>query len=63
VDFAEIFQKKVVTTCQVEYFRISHIILTCFHCFLPANTIEKKLVELQFYQPSHILAIFKVSKQ
>jgi len=31
------------------FFRISHIIPTCFHCFLPANTTEKKIVELQFY--------------
>jgi len=50
VHFAESFQKNVVTTSQVEFFRSSHIIPICFHCFFPANTTEKKFVELQFYQ-------------
>ena len=49
MDFAENFQKNV-TTSKLNLFRISGIFLSCFDCFLPANTTEKKLVELhKFY--------------
>jgi len=47
--FSGNFSKNVVTASQVDFFRISRIFSTCFHGFLPANTTEKKLVELQFY--------------
>ena len=55
------FLKNVATASQVDFFRISRIFQTCFYCFSPANTIEKNLVELVLL--SHILAIFKVSRQ
>jgi len=49
--FAEMFQKNVVTTYQFEFFfEFLTLFRPVFIVFLPANTIEKKLVELQFYQ-------------
>jgi len=50
VHFAKIFQKNVVHTCKLNFFEFLAFFLTCFGCFLPANTTEKKLVELhKFY--------------
>jgi len=47
---------------KLNFFRISPIFPTCFHCFLPAIKIEKK-TRLITVLLSHILAIFKVSRQ
>jgi len=44
MDFAKIFQKNVITSKL--NFLISVFFLTCFGCFLPANTADKKLVEI-----------------
>jgi len=43
-------KKNIVTTTKLQFFRISGIFLTCFGCFLFANTAEQKHVDLQkFY--------------
>jgi len=45
MDCAKIL-KNHVTTSNLNFFRISGFFLTCFGYFLPANTTDKKLVEL-----------------
>ena len=45
------FFKKMLSSLLSLFFRISGIFPTCFGCFLPANAMNKKLVELwNFYQ-------------
>jgi len=41
------FSKNIVVTTKLQFFRISGIFLTCFGCFLPANTADQKHVDLQ----------------
>jgi len=44
------FSKNIVATTKLQFFRISRIFLTCFGCFLSANTADQKHVDLQkFY--------------
>jgi len=45
--FTKRFPKNVNTTSKFKFFRISGIFLTCFDCFLPADTADKKHVVLQ----------------
>jgi len=40
--FCRKFSKNVVITCMFYFFQISVIFPTCFGCFLPANTTNKK---------------------
>jgi len=47
--FCRSLSKKRCDHFKLSFFRISDIFLTCFDCFLPANTAGKKLVELQKY--------------
>jgi len=42
--FCRHFSKKCRCRFPSWFFRISHIFPTCCHCFLPANTIQKKIV-------------------
>jgi len=44
------FQKMSLPLPKLNFFQISGIFSTCFHCVLPTNTKEEKLVELKkFY--------------
>ena len=41
-EFCQTFQKNVGITSKLNFFQICGIFLTCFGCFLPANTTNKK---------------------
>jgi len=53
VHFAEI-KKNIVITSDLIFFQISGIFPTCFGCFLPANTTNKKSLNYRnFNKPFH----------
>ena len=60
-----VFLKNVIITSDLKFFQISGIFPSCFGCFLPANTTNKKSLNYRnFNQPCRwiVFAILEVSR-